>query len=474
MLIRRLVGVRPPPGAGWRQRVGGSGLFAGLLLLSLSGCGTPNRRLPEEAQLAKDEATKKSNDQVVHSEGGTVTIYVGEGGDRKDYFTVTWKKAEVDFNLKDAEFGGQIQEVSGTIVEKGEVQSTFVAREGSVDKGARRLNLAGGVKLTSKINNASLMSEMLAYDGDSGVIEAAKGIRTSFSGISIQGIERIAANVDLSEVWNNMKNGKKVGSLLPAVASVAIASSATAMIQGPGGLDITGFDEWNAKRLPDGSIRVSVTGTPVVSNWTSQGLQLKGAELIVTAKNEKLVSAQMKGGITFTAKQGGDTMVVTTPSATYTDGDQRLEVPGTLTLDRKTAKGETTYAKGTGGTVFIDRNSKSTDLIKTAELRGPISFKMTGTRVDSETKKNVPYFVNASGNRLTYSETERKVVLAGNVEVDGNDPAFIGRMEGIERVEITLTETREIDTISLKGDPARTRVGTTGGTGSGGGGGRKK
>jgi hypothetical protein len=469
------VGVLPPPGAVWRQRVGVLGLIAATLFVA--GCGAPDRRLPEEAQLAKDEATKKSNDQVVHSEGGTVTIYVGEGGDRKDYFTVTWKKAEVDFNLKDAEFGGQIQEVSGTIVEKGEVQSTFVAREGSVDKGARRLNLAGGVKLTSKINDSSLVSEMLAYDGDSGVVEAAKGIEANMSGISIKGMERIAANVDLSEVWNDMKSGKKKVSLLPAIASVSIASGSAAMVKVQGlDIEMSGQQLVETKRLPNARLQITISGKPVTVAWKSVGTTFTGAEVtaIVSEKNRALISAQATGGITFTAKRQGDTVTVKAPSVSYLEATQRLDLGGAFTLDRKTAKGDHVHATGTGGFVVLDRQAKELEMVKNAELKGPVIFKVTGKRLDSETEKEVPFYVNASGNLLTYSESTRKAVLSGNVKLDGNDPSIIGTMSGIDRLEITLTPDWEVDSISMRGAEGKTIIQQTTGGGGGGGGGRRK
>lgn len=444
-------------------------------MLALVGCGTEGRRLPEDVVLQKEKDLDSNANQRILSAGGTVKIFTA-GKDKSDnYYTVTWKEAEADFNLEEAAYGGKIQELSGTIVENGEVQSTFVAREGSVDKGTKRLNLAGGVKVTSKMYDASIESDVMAYDADTGILEAATGIKASMQGLVVKGVEVITAKGDLSEAWNNMKNGKKSGSLLAAVTSVALASGAGAIIQSELlGMKITGWSDFNYSVLAGGNLRVTVTGRPF-GEWPKQGLSLRSSEVtLVASKNRDLISADMKGGITFTSKKSGEVMTVTAPSARYTDADQKLVVPGSITLDRKTANGDTVLAKGSGGTVFIDRNAKDADMVKSAELTGPIDFRMTSKRTDPETKKDTSYFVSAAGNNLTYSEANRKIILSGDVKVDGNDPSFIGTMSGVDRIEITLTENREIESVDLKGDPAKTVIEQKSKPPTGGGGKRKR
>lgn len=236
---------------------------------------------------------------------------------------------------------------------------------------------------------------------------------------------------------------------------------------------ITGVGHFLLSRQPGKKLKINIDGTPVVASWMAQGLELtaKGLELMAT-EDYKLLSAALTGGIVFTAKESGDVMTVEAPGANYTEADQKLTVTGALTLDRKSAEGDRVYASGSGGTVFLDRNSTKDDLIKSAKLSGPVVFKLTGFRLDEETKKKMPYSVNASASSLTYSDSERQAILEGNVKIDGNDPTLFGSMSNVDRVVIKLSATREIDSIEMSGNPATTtfeqKTKTTGGGGAGG------
>lgn len=162
------------------------------LVLVFVGCGSPDRRLPENVALEKEkEHEKRGSEQIVSSAGGTVTVY--DHNNRKNYFTVTWKQAEVNFDIEESIYGGKIQEISGTIVRGEKVQSTFVAREGSVEKGTRLVRLAGGVKVTSTLMDSKLVCNELAYDADTNIIDASKGVEADISGYQIRGIEHLRA-----------------------------------------------------------------------------------------------------------------------------------------------------------------------------------------------------------------------------------------------------------------------------------------
>ncbi len=226
-------------------------------------------------------------------------------------------------------------------------------------------------------------------------------------------------------------------------------------------LRVTGFDEWSVEKLPKGQFQLIMTGRPH-AEWLKQGLDLKAKTLEMRATSDyKLIAAELKGGIEFSAdKQGSNgRVVVRAESATYTDADEKLVVRGGLSLDQKGASnGQVLHAEGSGGTVLLDRKGTDQNLIKSATLNGPIKFKLSGMRDDEDAKKKLPFFVNATAGILTYVKSEGKVVLKDNVKIDGNDPSIFGEISGVHTVTLYLTESGEITKIVMQGDPGATKI----------------
>lgn len=440
------------------------------------GCG-PRGKLPEEVVLEQNKRKEeKGPDQTVQLKGGKLERTDG----KKQLWSIEWKEAQADFNLDAKKFGGNLQEVSGTISKDGKVVSSFIAREGVVKPGSRKFTLLGGIKLSSETYEASLQCNHLEYDADTGVVEASKGIRLLAGGNLFPNVGSLRAKADLSEVgepttWNEMKKNP-LSRLLMIGAASAVAGS-TVIAQDEEGVlyRVSCAGKWGAstKRV-DGNLRTTFTAetAPIVVNWFQQGIEISGKNVTaLLTKDTKLINATMSGGIRFKAsKQKADTIVISAPTANYTDADQKLVVNGALELDRKMADGGTMHAEGNGGTIYLDREAKGDKLVKSATINGKIVFKMSGTRVDSETKKPATYRIEASAGKLTYNEADRKVTLEDGVQISGNDPSLYSTMRNISKVTLTLTENREIDTVELEGNPGETifeQKKTTGGSGGG-------
>lgn len=239
----------------------------------------------------------------------------------------------------------------------------------------------------------------------------------------------------------------------------------------------TGWESFLVKRLPNKNISLEIGGAPVVAKWIAQRLELQASRLEMVATTDyRLVTAKLIGGITFIARedQNGN-LTVKAPGATYTESEQKLVVTGALTVDRTSGEGDTMHAEGKSGTIFLDRNSSRDALVKSANLTGPVTFSLKGSRVDEETKKKVPYLVKATADRLDYSDADRKAVLAGNVTLSGNDPTLFGEMTGVDKATIILDAAREIESIEFEGNPGKTKIEQrTGATGGGGAGGKRK
>ncbi|MEQ1820966.1 MAG: hypothetical protein ABL949_00475 [Fimbriimonadaceae bacterium] len=166
-------------------------------MLMVVSCA-PNRKLPEQVAIEKEIATEaKGTGKSIVSGGGNFERYNTDKA-RKKLWAVTWKKAALDFDLSESKFGGRIQEVSGSFCENGQVASTFVAREGFIDKGSKVIRLKGGVKVVSIKDEISIDCGELSYDGATGLISAPAGVTAKMGGYVIREPEPVLAKMEKS------------------------------------------------------------------------------------------------------------------------------------------------------------------------------------------------------------------------------------------------------------------------------------
>jgi hypothetical protein len=262
----------------------------------------------------------------------------------------------------------------------------------------------------------------------------------------------------MQNVCNSVQFSLRLTLLFLAASAVASPTPAVqgGAINSDGKLEITGLDQWNIKKQPDGGYKLFVKakeGAKVTANWIESGNKLVASTAtIFVTKDWKLVTAEMAGGITYTQVKGPQKVSVSAPKAHYTQKTSTLDVTGDVHLVRTdSSKSESLEAKGTGGTFLI---SESTDdpLIQ-ADMPGPITFHMRGLR--NEDGKKVPFNLNGKAGHLNYLRNERTITLSKGVTLSGTDPSLAGDITGVSRAVITLNKDREIDSIDMVGDPGK-------------------
>lgn len=461
-----------------------SALTLAALAAIFAGCG-PRGKLPEEVVLEQEKRKEaKGPDQTVQLKGGKLER---SNSDKTKKWALEWKEAQANFNLDEAKFGGHLQEIAGSITENGEIASSFVAREGEVKPGSRKFTLNNGIKLSSKTYDASLESNVLSYDAESGVVQASKGVKLNIEGNVFPSIESLSAKADLSEIAPNPAALEKIENMkqnplsrlilltaLTGVGSNVIAQDEENRVYR---IESAGKPKLSIARQANGQMKFTYQSdsAPIVATLYEQGLQVSAKQItFLLAKDNSLVSANMTGGIKVTSKKGNDSIAVTASSADYTDSDQKLIVNGSIVLDRTGADASKLHAEGSGGTILLDRAAKGDKMIKSATIGGRINFRMTGMRSDEGDAKKSSYFVNASAGKLIYNEAERKITMSDNVQISGNDPSLVTSMSNVESITMTLTADRQIDTIELEGSPGKTVFEQKKTTGGGGGGKKRK
>lgn len=451
------------------------------LAVVLVGCG-PRGKLPEEIVLEQEKKKEeKGPDQTVQLKGGKLER---SNPEQTNKWSLAWSEAEANFNLDEAKFGGRLKEVSGTIIEGGAEASSFVAREGEVKPGSTKFTLNKGIKLSSKSYDASLECNQLSYDAHSGILVASNGIRLNVNGNVFPSIESLSGKADLTELAPNPKalNEMKKNPLAKLIVLTALTGVGSNVIAQDEEnrvyrIESEGKPKLSLKTLPNGQTRVTYSSdtAPIVATLYEQGLVVSAKTItFLLGKDRGLLTANMTGGIKVTSKKGSDTIVVSAPSADYTDSDQKLIVNGAIVMDRNSADGSKLHAEGNTGTIILDRAAKGDKMIKSATIGGRIVFRMTGMRSNEGEEKKSSFFVNASAGRLVYNEAERKITMSDNVQLSGNDPSLVTSMSNVESIVITLTEDRQIDTVELEGSPGKTVFEQKKTTGGGGGGKKRK
>jgi hypothetical protein len=169
-----------------------------LLLLPalLIGCSQPPTKLPEQIELDKQQqkAETKGDLKMVQSDPGNTTIFVK---DRVKAWEISWKRAELDFELDQSTFGGKLIGVKGTLFRDGKEASTFVSERAVVVRGSKVLKLEGGTKITSVDPGGKVECETAWYDGDTGLIRAEGGILAEYQGYRMSGVPAIMADSQL-------------------------------------------------------------------------------------------------------------------------------------------------------------------------------------------------------------------------------------------------------------------------------------
>jgi hypothetical protein len=224
-------------------------------------------------------------------------------------------------------------------------------------------------------------------------------------------------------------------------------------------MKVTGFDSWSVKRQADNSwhiIAKAPVGGKVVADWIKEGNKLAANSLVMhVSKDYKLVTAEMVGAITYTQKRGPQLVTVNAPKAVFNQTSGELLVTGVMELKRTdTSTGELFDVSGNGGRMLISTDSQ--DPLEKATMTGPITFSLAGNRI--EDGKKSPFSIKGKAGHMDYMRAKREIMLSQGVTLSGNDPSLFGDISGVHSAVITLSETREVESIEMLGDPGKTVI----------------
>jgi lipopolysaccharide export system protein LptA len=228
--------------------------------------------------------------------------------------------------------------------------------------------------------------------------------------------------------------------------------------------------------VKDGEYAFVVSGKAVKGVWQTKGLVITTAKIEGTAirgaKGLDLKQATMSGNVhvvvtqpsTVKGSNTNQTVRLTSNSATYTSSNSNLVLLGEVRIkNTDKADARSMILTGSSATVTLNLNAKSeADRVSYATVKGLVEFDLKGQRkeTNSETKKVsvLPVYIKGHANLLTYSASERTLVLTGNVELDGSDPIFGSQIRGVDKAVVKLDAKWNVTHVDLTGNPGKTTI----------------
>ena len=137
-----------------------------------------------------------------------MSINLGEGsGDkmggpqnRDKLWTVKWKSATMDFYQAGEDFSGTLNEVTGSIYDKGKISSTFESARSIADKRKQVLALEGKVTVISQKPPMTLTCDRMTYNAESKIIKALGHVVVDGPSGRITGLEEVWTTPELTVV----------------------------------------------------------------------------------------------------------------------------------------------------------------------------------------------------------------------------------------------------------------------------------
>lgn len=262
-----------------------------------------------------------------------------------------------------------------------------------------------------------------------------------------------------------------------ALAAVLIGMAVVSTSGGQGKIvsknEFIEYGSFNIKLLPDKKVRVVMLGDPrVIAKFENPRLDLN------VSKFEGILFRDSKQSLVVQeATFSGDVIAtVTSPSAKTTSANQTAKIqsslvnyigsnstftsPGKLTIVRSDpAAGEVLTMSGNSGWLrtFSQRPAASAKLgFEAAELNGAVQFRL----IDSLDENGKPQSSSIVGraDRATYDSKASRIVLTGNVHLEGDHPLMIGDINA-SKVELILDAKGEVEEIDVIGAPATATIG---------------
>lgn len=262
-----------------------------------------------------------------------------------------------------------------------------------------------------------------------------------------------------------------------ALGAVIMATAFAAISGGQGKIvsknEFIDFGSFNVKLLPNKKVRLTMLGAPrVVAKFENPRLDLNVAKfegiLFRDAKNilvveEATFSGDVQATITAPSAKSAtayQTAKIESALVHFASSNSTFTSPGKLTITRTDpSAGEVLTMTGNSGWLrtFAQRPSTASKLgFESAELNGSVQFKLVDSLDENGKPLSATIFGRAS--RATYDHKASKIVLSGNVHLDGDHPLMIGQIDAA-KVELILDVNGEVEEIDVTGTPATATMG---------------
>lgn len=263
---------------------------------------------------------------------------------------------------------------------------------------------------------------------------------------------------------------------LAVLASTALAAQdqPSRFVDKEGNMSLENVGPWQLRfpsRSTAGFRAAGFKGGKLTGKWKGQGLTIVTTNLTgsaaVSGSSLTLKSATMEGGFTLTSTQGESVTTINGTSADYDAAKNEVETKSAVTINQKdNTRGTTMVAKGAGAKVNLNQMENGPlKGVSELTLAGPVTMTITGQREDEDPKtkkpRKLPFRLDAKGNKLVYTASNREITLTGNVVVNGDDPVFGGDIRA-NRAVFVLTAAGEVESIDLDG-PGETEFRKQGG-----------
>jgi hypothetical protein len=193
-------------------------------------------------------------------------------------------------------------------------------------------------------------------------------------------------------------------------------------------------------------IEVQGRGTPFEGTWRSDGLSISGRsfEGIVeqSGRRLKLQSAMIAGGVTAVQEKGGR-------KVSLEAGRLRLAMAASPTLDATGQVRIRTAGGPAGESLDLQALTGQARLDPSGGLLG--ATLQGGTTLELRSDGGKRMYAQADRAELDYAARPARLVLTGRVRIDGDHPAFAGKVDGVSKATVRLDAQGRPTQVDLEG-----------------------
>jgi lipopolysaccharide export system protein LptA len=205
-----------------------------------------------------------------------------------------------------------------------------------------------------------------------------------------------------------------------------------------------------------GGVKATQTGESGTITLTSDSAT---ADLVALGESsaEPLKKIRLNGDVLVQKPGADDNLELSTQGATYVPGKTgRITFPNAL-IATQTKPGSKITMNASEGVVEIVQGKNP---LQTATLLGAVKLLASRSGTSKSGEKYTDRY-EATGQKLVYSDAERRIVLTSRVKVESKSRAMEGTAEGTELI-VLLDENRKAKGVEMNGDPGTAEIKETG------------